>query len=134
MTPRELTIDPALWQGETFADQLKAHFVSDVRPAEAFKAFVTEQQARDPSAKFEGWRRAYDRAGDPVLVAIVTWRDKRSLWRFSLLSWFTVPDSGFRYLVFNASMRRIRFDTGLAMRVEIFGSLAGTARKLGTPE
>lgn len=75
---RELAIDPALWRGPDIATRLAGHF-SNIVSWTDFVGFVQEHKEADPTATVAGFRRLYDRHGDPVLVALVTWRGKLSL-------------------------------------------------------
>lgn len=123
-TVRELAIDPSLWQGADIATRLAGHF-TDIAPWTAFVGFVQQRKEGDPTAALAGFRRVYDRHGDPVLVALVTWRGKASQWRFPLIGWFTDLEDGERYLVFEARLRRIGLDTGYAIRDGLYFDLAG---------
>lgn len=120
----ELTIDPALWWGPDIASRLAGHF-SDIVPWTDFIGFVQEHREKDSTAAVAGFRRLYDRHGDPVLIALVTWRGKSSQWRFPLISWFTDPEDGERYLVFEARLKRIGLDTGYAIREWLYSELSG---------
>lgn len=120
----ELAIDPALWQGDDLDAQLAGHF-SDIRGLDAFKAFILRKRAGDPTAAFIGWRRIYNRYGLPELVAVVIWKGEERRWRFPLLATFVAPDTGRRHLVFEARLKRIGLDLGLAIYDVMFDSLPG---------
>lgn len=123
---REIAIDPALWKGTDPAARLAGHF-SDIVPWSEFVGFIHQRKEADPTAAVAGFRRIYDRYGDPVLVALVTWRGKASQWRFPLIGWFTDPEDGERYLVFEARLRRIGLDTGYAIRDGLYFGLLGVS-------
>ena len=119
---KELQIDPALWRGDTFEERLKRHFV-DICTTERFKAFIADRRERDPSAEILGWRRRYDRYGDPLLAVCLRWKGTERQWRFPQLTAFTAPDDRRRYLVFEALLPKIGLDFGIAVHDAMFEAL-----------
>ena len=119
-----LTIDPKLWIGDKLDTRLRHHFV-DVRTVDGFKEFIDARRDRDDSADLAGWRRIFDRSGTPVLAALVTWKTRQKLWRFPLLTRFIDPEDGQSYYVFEARLRRIGLDLGIAMQNQIYDALPG---------
>lgn len=125
----QLVIDLALWRGETLEARLAAHFMDMVTTA-GFKSWVSLRRDRDPSANTQGWRRIFNRRGEPVLVAIVTWKGQTKPWRFPLESWFDDPLTAKRYYVFGGRLKGIRLDTGIALAVDVYTALPGMAAEL----
>lgn len=101
-----LVIDPGLWVGDDLDARLRAHFV-DLSTPQGLRDFMANRADRDPTAAVTGWRRIYDRFGNPVLVAVVTWKGSERQWRFPLLSTFVAPDDDQTYLAFDAALPRI---------------------------
>jgi hypothetical protein len=124
MVPNELEIDPALWQGDSLEQQLQGHF-ADLGTLDTFKRFMTGRHDRDHSAKLNSSRRIYNREGGYVLVLEVTWRDERRRWMFPMTAWLTAPDTGRRYFVFDARLKKIGLDIGIALWDEIYMLLPG---------
>ncbi|MDF2119245.1 hypothetical protein PY365_27130 [Roseiarcaceae bacterium H3SJ34-1] len=110
MVPSEIFIDAALWRGDTLEERLATHF-ADLGTVETFKRYMAGQHDRDSTAKLnKSSRRIYDRSGGYMLAAEGTWRGEDRRWLFPMMSWFTAPDTGKRYFVFEARVKRIGLD------------------------